>query len=274
MNMPLDESPLGKPARHESRYNPGLLFPVPRAPQRAALGIEGALPFGGVDMWTAYELSWLNPRGKPEIAIGTFRVSAASANIVESKSVKLYLNSFSETRFAARYDVVRALREDLGRACDGDVEVALHDPTAFGGERLEELAGTSIDELDLAIEHYSPAPELLAAAGPIVEETLASNLFKSNCPVTGQPDWASVQVRYRGARIDRAGLLGYVVSYRQHCGFHEHCVERMFVDIMRRCGPERLTVYARFTRRGGIDINPFRSTWEAPPLANVRTARQ
>lgn len=269
-----DDSPLGKPAPYTDAYDPALLFPIARAPQREGIGLSGALPFSGTDLWTAYELSWLGATGKPEIAIARFRVPAESPNIVESKSAKLYLNSFSQTRFAGPEAVERALRDDLARACGAPVAVDLVRPAAFARLAIEALAGESIDGQELEVRDYSPQPDALAAAGAMVEETLVSHLFKSNCPVTGQPDWGSVQIRYCGPRIDRAGLLRYIVSFRQHAGFHEHCVERMFVDLQTRCRPERLTVYARFTRRGGIDINPFRSNWEQAPAASGRTARQ
>jgi len=269
-----EESPLGKPAPYKDQYDPALLFPIARAPDRARLGITGAVPFSGADLWTAYELSWLDARGKPEIAIARFRVPAESPSLVESKSVKLYLNSFSQTRFAGQEEVARALRDDVTRGCGSPVAVELVRPAAFARLGIDELAGESIDGLDVEMRDYSPQPDALAAGGATVEETLVSHLFKSNCPVTGQPDWGSVQVRYRGPKIDRAGLLRYIVSFRQHTGFHEHCVERIFVELRDRCRPERLTVYARFTRRGGVDINPFRSNWEQAPAAGGRTARE
>jgi 7-cyano-7-deazaguanine reductase len=269
-----EDSPLGKPAQYGERYDPALLFAIERAPQRAALGLGDVPPFSGADLWTAYELSWLDPRGKPEVAIARFSVPADSPRIVESKSLKLYLNAFSQTPFDSAAAVERAIAADLGRAFGTGVAVEVIGPRAFAGLRIDELAGESIDDLAIEVRDYSPRPDLLAASGPVVEEALVSQLFKSNCPVTGQPDWGSVQVRYRGPRIDRAGLLRYLVSFRQHAGFHEHCVERIFVDVGGRCRPERLTVYARFARRGGIDINPFRSDWEAPPQDAVRTARQ
>jgi 7-cyano-7-deazaguanine reductase len=268
------DSPLGKAVPYADAYDPGLLFPIARAPQREALGITGALPFSGADLWTAYELSWLGPGGKPEIAIARFRVPADSPRIVESKSAKLYLNSFSQTRFAGQDEVARALRHDLAQACDGPVGVELVRPAAFAQLAIEPLAGVSIDNLDIEVHDYSPRTDALAAADAAIEETLVSHLFKSNCPVTGQPDWGSVQIHYRGPKIDRAGLLRYLVSFRQHTGFHEHCVERMFVELRERCRTEKLTVYARFTRRGGIDINPFRSNWEKAPAPGGRTARQ
>ena len=269
-----EDSPLGKPAAYGDRYDPGLLFSIERAPQRAALGIGGRLPFSGVDRWTAYELSWLDPRGKPDVAIGRFNVAAESPRIVESKSLKLYLNSFSQTPFDSAATVEQVIAADLGAAFGAAVAIELVGPREFARLGLTEPEGDSIDGLAIEVHEYTPRADLLAAGGPAVGETLVSHLFKSNCPVTGQPDWGSVQVRYHGPRIDRAGLLRYLVSYRQHAGFHEHCVERIFVDLRERCRPEKLSVYARFTRRGGIDINPFRSDWEAAPRASVRTARQ
>jgi 7-cyano-7-deazaguanine reductase len=269
-----EDSPLGKPAAYGDRYDAGLLFPIARAPQRSALGLTGPLPFSGADLWTAYELSWLDPRGKPEVAIAYFNVPAESTHIVESKSLKLYLNSFSQTPFESSAAVGRTIAADLAHAFGGEVGVTLAGPRDFERLRLEELAGESIDDLPIEVRDYAPRPDLLGAAGPPVEEALVSHLFKANCPVTGQPDWGSIQIRYRGPRIDRAGLLGYLVSFRQHTGFHEHCVERIFVEVRSRCHPEQLTVYARFTRRGGIDINPFRSDWEVPPPAGTRSARQ
>jgi 7-cyano-7-deazaguanine reductase len=269
-----DDSPLGKPASYQDQYDPALLFPIARAPQRAALGLSAALPFTGTDLWTAYELSWLAPTGKPEIAIARFRVPAESPSVVESKSVKLYLNSFSQTRFTGQDEVARVLHHDLARACGGPVGVELVRSAAFAQLAIEPLAGVSLDNLDIEVHDYSPRPEALAAAGAATEETLVSHLFKSNCPATGQPDWGSVQIHYRGPKIDRAGLLRYLISFRQHTGFHEDCVERMFVELHERCRTEKLTVYARFTRRGGIDINPFRSNWEQAPAPGGRTARQ
>ena len=266
-------SPLGKPVEYSDRYDPRLLFPIARAPDRAKLGLKGGLPFVGWDVWNAYELSWLDARGKPEVARATIVVPAESEAIIESKSFKLYLNSFSETQFASADEVRAAIRRDVSASCGGAVEVTLMRP----GEPVEpmtELEGERIDALDIAIDRYTPDAGLLAAEGESVEETLVSDLLKSNCPVTGQPDWASVQIRYRGPRIDHAGLLAYVVSFRRHQDFHEHCVERMFVDILARCRPERLSVYARYTRRGGLDINPFRTNWEKAPPPNRRTPRQ
>ena len=257
----LHGSPLGATVAYCDRYAPELLFPVSRQPQRAAIGIDAALPFHGVDIWNGYELSWLDPRGKPRGATLRFDVPATSANIVESKSIKLYLNSFSQSTFASREEVAAVIARDLSAAAGASVavQVALLQP----GEqrRLRNFSGLLIDDLEVDIEHYQPAPQLLVCKGEApVEETLVSHLLKSNCPVTGQPDWAALRIAYRGPALDRAGLLAYIVSYRQHSGFHEHCVERIYCDLQARCRPERLSVYARYTRRGGLDINPFRSS--------------
>lgn len=268
------ESPLGRRVDAPRAPDAAVLFPMPRAEGRRRLGLTGPPPFFGFDVWNAYELSWLDPRGKPCIALATCVVPADSATIVESKSLKLYLNSFAGTRFASQETVQATLAQALCAAFGGEVAVALrsHDEGARAGTAA--LEGDCLDDLPVEIRDYTPTPALLSAAGPVVEESLVCNLLKSNCPVTGQPDWGSVQVRYRGPRIDREGLLRYVVSFREHDDFHEHCVERMFLDIAARCAPERLSVYARYTRRGGIDINPVRTSHPAPPPANVRTPRQ
>jgi 7-cyano-7-deazaguanine reductase len=276
MNTP-HESLLGRTATYPERYDPALLFPIPRAAQRAALGIgvdDGGLPFHGVDIWNAYELSWLDARGKPGVALGEFRVPATTPNIIESKSLKLYLASFHQERIANEEALRERIERDLSDAAGGAVRVALTMPANFGTIGVEELRGESIDSLPPAIDRYGP-PDAgnLTVSPDEVEESLVSQLLKSNCPVTGQPDWASVQIRYAGPRIDREGLLRYIVSFRQHADFHEHCVERIFIDIMRRCVPRQLSVHARYTRRGGLDINPWRSTGTIEP-PNSRTARQ
>jgi 7-cyano-7-deazaguanine reductase len=225
-------------------------------------------------VWTAYEVSWLDAHGKPEVGIATLEVPAQSPRLVESKSVKLYVTSLNQTRFASGSEVSTAIARDLSRATGATVGVTLTLPPDFAMLRHGELIGECLDELPLAVEHYELSPESLAAAGPSVAESLHSRLFRSVCPVTGQPDYASVQFTYRGARIDRGGLLRYLVSFRRHQGFHEHCVERIFTDVWRRCRPEALSVHARFTRRGGIDINPYRTSGDEPPPPNARTARQ
>jgi len=274
--MTLSHGPLGQSVSYVSQYDPTLLFPIARSHNRAALNLAaGSLPFTGVDLWNAYELSWLDAKGKPRIAMATFSVPADSPNIIESKSFKLYLNSFNQTRLVNSAALRGRLERDLSAAAGAPVGLDFFLPQRFSELRMGELDGIYIDKLDIEIDTYEPAPELLRTRpGEPVEETLASRLLKSNCPVTGQPDWASVQVRYRGAPIDRESLLRYIVSFRQHAEFHEHCVERIFTDIMQACRPEQLTVYARYTRRGGLDINPWRSNFEAAPPADLRTVRQ
>ncbi len=285
MNSP-EQSQLGKPATYVDRYDPSLLFPLPRADKREEIGLGGAsgqaVPFFGADLWTAYELSWLNPRGKPQVALAHITVPCETPHIVESKSFKLYLNSFTNTTFADAQDVQARIRADISEAVwrghdvPGTVGVRLLLPEVFDQEPVHELDGLSLDRLDLECTHYTPAPELLTAqfGESPVTEVLTSNLLKSNCLVTGQPDWGSVQIAYSGPQIDHAALLGYIVSFRNHNEFHEQCVERLFMDIWRRCKPIKLKVYARYTRRGGLDINPWRTSHPGALPPNVRTARQ
>jgi 7-cyano-7-deazaguanine reductase len=276
-----EQSLLGKPAPHADQYDAGLLYPIPRAAKRAEIGVEGRLPFFGADLWTAYELSWLTPRGKPVVAIAHFTVPCESPHIIESKSLKLYINSFSNTKFASADEVLARLRADVtaavwrGGVVGSSVGVRLLPPDLFDREQVHELDGINLDRLDIECTDYSPRPDLLTAAvdEQPVEETLVSNLLKSNCLVTGQPDWGAVQIRYAGPQIDQGGLLRYLVSFRNHNEFHEQCVERIFTDIRRQCRPVKLAVYARYTRRGGLDINPFRSTGDTCP-PNARTPRQ
>jgi 7-cyano-7-deazaguanine reductase len=270
----LRDAPLGHPTSHPDRYAPGLLFAVPRAPQRAALGVGAALPFTGVDTWTAYELTWLDPAGKPHVALATIDVPAESPSLIESKSMKLYFGSYAQTRYPDIADVGDAIERDLSRMAGSHVRVHMRGPATFDAQPVRELDGDSLDALNVGCDTYDVEPSLLAARGDTVTETLSTRLFRSVCPVTAQPDIASVQLRYRGPRIDRAGLLRYLVSYRCHAGVHEHCVERIFVDVAARCRCEQLSVYARFTRRGGIDINPYRTNAVGPMPDNVRTARQ
>jgi 7-cyano-7-deazaguanine reductase len=270
----LKGAPLGHATTYPDAYDAALLFPVPRGPQRAEIGIPGALPFTGADIWTAYELTWLDPHGKPQVAIATLVVPATSPAIVESKSVKLYMGSFAQTRFDGTAEVRATMELDLAMATGGPVQVALDAPAMFLAARCADLDGERLDSLSVTIQRYQPTADLLAAEGPEVEETLKTDLFRSLCPVTLQPDFASVQIAYRGPAIDRASLLRYLVSFRGHPGFHEHCVERIFVDVMARCRCSTLSVYARFTRRGGVDINPFRTNAGLAVPLNMRTARQ
>ena len=276
------DSQLGKASAYADQYAPELLFPIPRAAKRQELGLTAVLPFLGADMWTAFELSWLGPRGKPQLALAHITVPCESSHIIESKSLKLYLNSFNNTVFADAAAVLAHLRADLNEAAwrgavvQSSVGVRLLDPELFDREPVQELDGLSLDRLDVECRQYTPAPELLRAAAdePPVTEVLTSRLLKSNCLVTGQPDWGSVQISYSGAAIDQEGLLQYLVSFRNHHEFHEQCVERIFMDIWQRCQPHKLAVYARYTRRGGLDINPFRTSYAQALPANVRTARQ
>lgn len=269
----VESSPLGKETRYINQYNPGLLYPIPRQAAREPLGLTAAsLPFKGVDIWNAYEVSWLNARGKPLVRLAEFRVPADSASIIESKSFKLYLNSFNLTRFDNEAEVVARLQQDLSQAAVAAVAVQLY--SVEQGLYPRSLEGECLDDLDIEVQHYTPAPELLTSdPQQPVEETLVSHLLKSNCPVTGQPDWASVQIHYRGPKIDREGLLVYLISYREKGDFHEACVEQIFCDLQQSCAPELLSVYARYVRRGGLDINPFRSTEQLVP-DNLRLLRQ
>ena len=281
MNTP-EQSQLGKTSAYIDQYDASLLFPIPRAGKRAEIGVASSPPFFGADLWTAFELSWLNLRGKPQVALAHITVPSESPNIIESKSFKLYLNSFNNTQFADAAEVQARLRADLSEAAWRGAEhasvvgVKLLLSEMFDREPVHELDGLSLDRLDVECTRYTPAPDLLRADTdePPVDEVLTSNLLKSNCLVTGQPDWGSVQIRYSGPQIDQEGLLQYLVSFRNHNEFHEQCVERIFMDIWTRCQPTQLTVYARYTRRGGLDINPFRTSHPGTLPPNIRMARQ
>lgn len=269
-----DDSLLGKETTYADTYTPSLLFPIARAGNREAIGLAEEPPFNGHDLWSAFELSWLRPGGKPQIATADISVPCNSPCLIESKSLKLYLNSFNQSAFESTDSVLKALTKDLSEAAGATVSVALHIPESWNASTTADFDGECIDALDIETDTYEVDPQLLTCEeSDIVEETLFSRLFRSNCLVTGQPDWASVLVRYRGPRIDRASLLRYLISYRQHQGFHEQCIERIYMDLTRECSPEQLTVYGRFTRRGGLDINPFRSNFEATP-GNNRQHRQ
>ncbi len=271
----VEHTPLGKASDYPERYDPAQLAPVPRNDGRSALELAGSLPFMGEDLWTAYELSWLNGRGKPVVAVAEFRFPCTTPNLVESKSFKLYLNSFNQEPVDSANALRATLERDLSQAAGGPVGVTLHALDAFRRRGLDVLPGTCLDDLDVAIDRYQPSADLLAPDPERgrVAESVHSHLLRSKCPVTGQPDWASVMIDYEGPAISHESLLRYVVSFRQHQDFHEQCVERIFRDLMQQCRPERLTVYARYTRRGGLDINPWRSTHQ-PEAPAWRLERQ
>lgn len=267
---------LGKTTDYRDQYDASLLQGVPRSLNRDPLGLKAeSLPFSGADIWTLYELSWLNARGLPQVAVGHVELNYASINLVESKSFKLYLNSFNQTRFASWEEVRATLERDLSACAQGDVTVALYRLDEIEGQPIAHFHGSCIDDQDIVIDNYAFDADLLtdAASGKVIEETLVSHLLKSNCLITHQPDWGSVQIQYRGPKIDREKLLRYLVSFRHHNEFHEQCVERIFTDIQRFCQPESLSVYARYTRRGGLDINPWRTNTPFVP-ATGRLVRQ
>ncbi|OTA19768.1 NADPH-dependent 7-cyano-7-deazaguanine reductase QueF [Xenorhabdus beddingii] len=272
----LSQLTLGKPTPYRDHYDPTLLQAVPRSMNREPLGLYPEnLPFHGADIWTLYELSWLNARGVPQVAIGHVSLDAASENLIESKSFKLYLNSFNQTRFADWETVQKTLQKDLSACAKGDIEVVLQPLHDFSQQPIAEFDGKCIDNQDIEIDDYQFNRDYLnhAATGPVIEETLVSHLLKSNCLITHQPDWGSVMIRYKGPGIDQEKLLRYLVSFRHHNEFHEQCVERIFNDLMTLCAPEKLSVYARYTRRGGLDINPWRSNEPFVPTIG-RLARQ
>lgn len=261
---------LGSNTSYPSIYCPSLLESLPRATARETLDIDTHTPpFSGFDLWTAYEISWLNSKGKPIVAIGEFEIPSSSPNIIESKSFKLYLNSFNQTKFSSSEEVIEAFKKDLSRAAGSEVTLRLYPNTLDYEKPIITIPGVNIDVLDIDIDNYSFTPELLANSvctnSKPVSETIFSNLLKSNCLVTNQPDWGSVIIKYEGYEIHKENLLRYIVSFRNHNEFHEHCVERIFNDIKKYCNPAKLTVFARYTRRGGLDINPFRSDFENIP---------
>ncbi|CBL46537.1 7-cyano-7-deazaguanine reductase [gamma proteobacterium HdN1] len=299
--LSIDHGPLGEKSAYPERYSPSVLHPIPRALGREALGIGNVLPFAGEDLWNAWEVSWLDAYGKPMVALLELRVPCTSPNIVESKSLKLYLGSFNQERFASAAEVEQRISQDLTRLVGAPVLATLEFLHHARGSRFAVSAGSScslsdvegrhqargsrfavsaplgecIDDTPLYEPSFAVSSQLLQCEmGEVREETLHSHLLRSNCPVTGQPDWATLIVRYRGQPIQRQALLSYIVSYRNHNDFHEQCVERIFMDLMQRCQPERLFVYARYTRRGGIDINPVRSNDEALEVNNLRLLRQ
>ena len=253
---------LGKATEYKETYSPELLQAVPRSMNRVELNLTTDLPFSGTDRWNGYELSWLNPKGKPKVAIMRCEVPVTSPNLVESKSFKLYLNSFNQSYFDSTESVAEALTKDLSQCAGQQVKITLFKPAEFSQMQIASFDAFCIDDLDIEVKDYQLEPSNLTVGSEQVEETLSSDLLKSNCLITNQPDWGSVFIRYQGQQINHEGLLRYLISFRQHNEFHEQCVERIFCDIMTQCKPNKLTVYARYTRRGGLDINPFRSNFE------------
>lgn len=279
----MTEFVLGQQSAYPNQYDPSLLFPIARSDNRSSLGLnsQSTPPFFGVDIWNAYELAWLNLKGKPQIALAEFIIPADSPNMIESKSFKLYLNSLNQHCFADFATVKTCLQHDLSQVLGTGLQVRLVQPCEITSNNkmapIEELGGQLLDRLDIEVNSHQSADLLLLKAdhtsAPITQ-TLVSHLLKSNCPVTGQPDWASVQIQYQGRPIDEEGLLRYLIGFRQLGEFHEHCVEKIFCDIKIQCQPEKLSVYARYTRRGGLDINPFRTDFNAAWPNNIRHARQ
>ena len=267
---------LGQQTQYAEKYDRTLLQPVPRHLNRDTLGITQTQPFSiGADIWTAYEISWLNLKGVPQVAIADVQIDFRSENLIESKSFKLYLNSFNQTKFSDTAEVQHILQQDLQDCAKGEVKVQLNSLANYTAQPIVALSGECIDELDIEIQDYAFNAELLknCTGDNMVEEMLVSHLLKSNCLITQQPDWGSLQIHYVGKQINHEQLLRYIISFRQHNEFHEQCVERIFCDLMQYAKPEKLTVYARYTRRGGLDINPYRSNFEALPQ-NLRLARQ
>jgi 7-cyano-7-deazaguanine reductase len=277
----LDHLVLGKATEYAQHYDASLLQAVPRSLSRDTINLPAALPFKGVDTWNAYEVSWLNGKGKPVVAILQCDVPIDSKNLIESKSFKLYLNSFNQTRFASANEVLNKLQVDLSTCAGSPVSLSLVDAAQFSQQTIGDLPSSAnanfpaslLDDLDITIDDYNLSSTGIKTHAGNARETLISHLLKSNCLITNQPDWGSVQIRYSGKQIDHESLLRYLISFRQHNEFHEQCVERIFYDILTQCKPQQLTVYARYTRRGGLDINPFRSNFEKP-YGNVRLARQ
>ncbi|WP_133130488.1 NADPH-dependent 7-cyano-7-deazaguanine reductase QueF [Legionella yabuuchiae] len=270
-----NNSPLGKKITYVSEYNPELLFSIPRTGKRDEIRVPEPIPFFGFDTWNAYEVSWLNRKGKPQNAIVRFDINCHSVNIIESKSFKLYLNSFNNTRLDSLDELRALLTKDIQIAAGGEVLITIFALDDFLNQTIETFDGVCLDTLDIEVDSYQINPERMTTdKSQNVSEILYSHLLKSNCLVTGQPDWGSIQIKYSGAKIDHAQLLNYLISFRNHNEFHEQCVERIFMDIQTHCQPVELTVTARYTRRGGLDINPTRSSSPIGPEKNIRMARQ
>jgi len=274
----LTDSPLGKESHYEHSYNPDLLFAIARKPKRDEIGIAEKLPFSGLDLWNHYEVSWLNEKGKPVVAIAEIMYDCASPNMIESKSMKLYFNSFNQTKFSDENKIQKIIENDLSVRVGSPVQARVY-PLSLSSRGL--TAGSSatffgicLDHLDVECEVYEPDANILQVENNVVSEVLYSDLLKSNCLVTGQPDWGSIQITYAGKKIIHESLLKYIISFRDHNEFHEQCIERIFVDILKMCQPTSLTVYGRYTRRGGIDINPLRTTEKNFKILNNRLLRQ
>jgi 7-cyano-7-deazaguanine reductase len=254
---------LGRQSAYISNYTPELLFPIARIEKRLEIGISPNqnLPFFGYDLWNHYEVSWLNPKGKPMVALARIMYDCHSPFIIESKSMKLYFNSFNQTPIASVEKLEAIITQDIGQRIQGEVHVKLYLlHTQNPLQSIEKLYGTCLDDLDITCDAYQVNPSLLQTHSPIVNESVHSHLLKSNCLVTLQPDWGSIYIQYHGPQIDHESLLRYIVSFRNHNEFHEQCVERIFVDLLHHCQPKELTVMGHYTRRGGLDINPVRST--------------
>lgn len=270
----VEKSPLGKKSAYINEYDRGLLFPIPRKIKRDEISVSEPPPFLGFDVWNAYEISWLNKKGKPQVAIGTIIISCLSENIIESKSFKLYLNSFNNTKITCIKELEEIIQNDIEYAAKGKVKVSIKTLDEFTHEKIGNLLGENIDNQDISFDKYEVNSNYLECVNMTpITEIFNSNLLKSNCLVTGQPDWGSIEITYTGPQINKEGLLRYLVSFRDHNEFHEQCVERIFMDIKKKCSPETLTVKAYYTRRGGLDINPIRSS-SAIDYSRIRTARQ
>lgn len=267
---------LGQKTEYHNHYDASLLQPVPRSLNRDDLNLTEHLPFQGCDIWTLYELSWLNSNGLPQVAIGEVTIPVISENLIESKSFKLYLNSFNQTRFADWETVQKTLQADLSQCAAESVTVQLKKLSDYTDQPIVNMDGKCIDNQNIVINDYEFNPSFLekAISNEEITETLHSHLLKSNCLITNQPDWGSIEIQYTGNKIDQEALLRYIISFREHNEFHEQCVERIFTDIQKYCQPKTLSVQARYTRRGGLDINPYRSTCQYAPHNNHRMARQ
>ncbi|EKD55362.1 MAG: hypothetical protein ACD_60C00013G0004 [uncultured bacterium] len=271
-----EQSDLGKKVEYDPHYNPDKLFPIPRKTKRDEIGIPDHLPFFGFDLWNHYEVSWLNEKGKPLVALAEISYGCETPCIIESKSMKLYFNSFNNSRFKNENTLQEIIKKDLEERVGGETSVKIIPLSDLNNTiSFKEFSGECLDQLDITCSSYQVEQSFLKTEEEQVEETLFSNLLKSNCLVTRQPDWASIQIAYAGKKINREGLLRYLVSFRNHNEFHEQCIERIFMDIMNHCKPKELSVYGRYTRRGGLDINPYRSTKNIfPDVKNIRLCRQ